>query len=116
MTQQQKKNRLLILIIFGMSIIPFLIAWARTRGQANVEIRFGNLFKTDLAPFDVVYAFLSPEPMPALWAKAKAEMRAGALLISNSFAVPGVTPDTVKEVGDLRGTKVFVYGLRSSAN
>lgn len=27
MTQQQKKNRLLILIIFGMSIIPFLIAW-----------------------------------------------------------------------------------------
>lgn len=27
MTKQQKKNRLLILVIFGLTIIPFLIAW-----------------------------------------------------------------------------------------
>jgi hypothetical protein len=27
MTNQQKKNRLFILLIFGMAIIPFLIAW-----------------------------------------------------------------------------------------
>ncbi len=27
MTHQQKKNRLLILLIFGLTIIPFLIAW-----------------------------------------------------------------------------------------
>ena len=27
MTKQQKKNRLLILLIFGLTIIPFLIAW-----------------------------------------------------------------------------------------
>lgn len=27
MINQQKKNRLLILVIFGMSVIPFLIAW-----------------------------------------------------------------------------------------
>lgn len=98
--------------------IPFLVAWARTRasGKTNIEIRFGNLFKTDLAPFDVVYAFLSPEPMPALWTKAKAELRPGTQFISNSFEVPGVKPDAIKEVGDLRGTKVFVYAGVIKAN
>jgi len=89
--------------------IPFLIAWARTRGKANVDIRFGNLFKHGLAPYDVVYTFLSPEPMPALWTKAKAEMRKGTMFISNSFAVPEVKPERVKEVGDLRKTRLFAY-------
>jgi len=96
--------------------IPYLIAWtrAKTSSLTNVEIRFGNLFKTDLAPYDVVYAFLSPEPMPALWTKAKAELRPGALFFSNSFEVPGVKPDVVKEVGDLRKTRVFVYGVSAA--
>ena len=93
--------------------IPYLIAWtrAKTSGLANVEIRFGNLFKIDLAPFDVAYAFLSPEPMPALWTNAKAELRQGALFISNSFEVPGVKPEVVKEVGDLRGTRLYIFRL-----
>lgn len=89
--------------------VPLAIAWLRARGKANVSVRFGNLFKHDLAPYDVVYAFLSPEPMPALWVKAKAEMRPGTLFISNSFAVPDVKPDMVKDVGDLRRTRLFAY-------
>jgi len=36
------------------------------------------------------YAVPSPEPMPALYGKAKQEMEAPAsCLVSNSFAVPG---------------------------
>ena len=40
--------------------------------------------------YDVVYAFLSPVPMSELWRKARAEMRPGSLLVSNTFRVDGV--------------------------
>jgi hypothetical protein len=46
----------------------------------------------------VVYAFLSPAPMPRLWEKICAEMKPGSLFISNSFPVPGQAPDRVIEV------------------
>jgi hypothetical protein len=49
--------------------------------------------------------------MPALWEKALREMRAGALLISNSFAVPGVAPDRVVDVHDARGSKLMVWRM-----
>ncbi len=60
-----------------------------------------------------MYAFLSPVPMPAVWAKAIAEMRPGSLLVSNSFEVPGHEADAVIEVGDRRGTRLFLYRMRA---
>ncbi|MEY3289338.1 MAG: hypothetical protein RLZZ419_1580 [Pseudomonadota bacterium] len=39
MTKQQKKNRLLILIIFGMTIVPFLIAWGLKENPELVKGR-----------------------------------------------------------------------------
>lgn len=45
MTQQLKKNRLLILIIFGMSIIPFLIAWGL---RQNPELLKGRTNRGEL--------------------------------------------------------------------
>ncbi|CAA9891772.1 conserved hypothetical protein [Candidatus Methylobacter favarea] len=45
MANQQKKNRLLILGIFGMSIIPFLIAWGI---RQNPEILTGRTNKGQL--------------------------------------------------------------------
>lgn len=45
MDNQQKKNRILILVIFGMSIIPFLIAWGL---KQNPEILKGRTNKGQL--------------------------------------------------------------------
>ena len=75
-------------------------------GQKNCHLRWGDFWKTDLSEFDVVYAFLSPVPMPALWEKARLEMRKGSLLVSNSFIVPNVKPKRVVEVGDRRKTRL----------
>ncbi len=65
-----------------------LARW-RCRRLPNCRIRQGNLWDVSLSGFDLVYAFLSPAPMPRLWHKACTEMHAGSLLISNSFAIPG---------------------------
>jgi len=42
MINQQKKNQLLILAIFGMSIIPFLIAWGLKENASLLNSRINN--------------------------------------------------------------------------
>ncbi|MFN4148549.1 MAG: class I SAM-dependent methyltransferase [Rhodocyclaceae bacterium] len=89
--------------------LPWLIARLRTMGLANVMIRRGDFWTVPLGGHAVVYAFLSPAPMPQLWVKAKREMSPGSLLVSNSFAVPGQRADTTVEVADRRNTRLFLY-------
>lgn len=97
--------------------LPFAIGWLRgwlgrrLGGPANLTAKYGDLWSADLGAYDVVYCFLSPAPMPALYAKARAEMRPGSLLVSNSFAVPGQPADRVVEVGDRRGTRLHVWEM-----
>lgn len=97
----------------GVELAPATWAIGRLllRRDANVEWLRGDLFTRDWSGYDLVYAFLSPVPMPAVWAKAIAEMRPGSLLVSNSFAVPGHEADAVIEVGDRRGTRLFLYRM-----
>ncbi|WP_340666192.1 class I SAM-dependent methyltransferase [Rhodocyclus gracilis] len=89
------------------------LVWAigrlRTWGKPRCRWQWGDLRQADLRQSDVVYAFLSPLPMPDLWKKVCAEMPAGSLFISNSFAVPDVPATTVVEVGDRRQTRLYCY-------
>lgn len=93
--------------------LPYALAWIRikTSGLANVELLYGNFWRHDLAPYDYAYAFLSPAPMPALYEKARAELRSGATLISNSFAVPDAEPDVTKVLDDRRQTKLLIWRM-----
>lgn len=79
--------------------LPLLASWLRLRGRPNCQVRRADLWQVGLSEFGVVYCFLSPEPMAELWRKAQAELQPGSLFISNSFAVPGVSPDFTVEVG-----------------
>ena len=89
--------------------VPWLIARLRAWGVHNLQIHWGNLWALDVSDADVVYAFLSPEPMPTLWTHLCDRLPSGALLISNSFEVPGVAPARIIEVDDRRATRLFVY-------
>ena len=94
---------------FEHAPLTWLWAWLRCRQCANIRIRYGNFWPYTLSGFDVVYAFLSPAPMPELWAKAQVEMADDALLISNSFEVSGVTAEKIIEVTDRRATQLYCY-------
>lgn len=92
--------------------LPFLLGWLRARfGGGRYNIRRLSLWKLNLRPFDVVYAYLSPVPMAALWLKVQAEMRPGTLFISNTFAVPDVEPSAVVQLDDLHHSKLYLYRL-----
>lgn len=76
--------------------LPWLCSLFRGRlsGSAGRFVR-GDYNDVDFGDFDVVFAYLSPAAMPALWRKATIEMRKGALLLSYEFVIPGVDADIV---------------------
>ncbi|HEY4635639.1 MAG TPA: class I SAM-dependent methyltransferase [Rhodospirillales bacterium] len=99
----------------GVESAPMLYAltWLRLLFQRrpNADVKFGDFHAVDLGAYDVVYCFLSPVPMPALYEKAKKEMKPSGLFISNSFAVPGHAADEVIEVIDRRRTMLHVWRM-----
>lgn len=78
----------------GIELAPLPWLVSRVRQAAGARCRFlrGDYQRLDFGAYDVVFAYLSPAAMPALWAKARAEMRSGTLLLSHEFAVPGIPP------------------------
>ena len=100
-------------VFVGVEASPFtcLVAWLRCLPRTNAHIRLGSLWRVDLAGFDVVYAFLSPVPMAALWAKVHRELRPGSRFISHSFEVPGETPQRVIPVQGREGARLLVFDL-----
>lgn len=80
-------------------------------GPANARLLRASLWDQPLADADIVYVFLSPVPMAALWEKARREMRAGSLLVSNTFVVPGFPPDRVVDIDDARGSRLLVWQM-----
>jgi hypothetical protein len=93
--------------------IPFALSQLRSllAPPPNARLIYGNFWRRSLEPYDLVYAFLSPVPMSALYAKARAEMRPGTLLVSNSFPVPARAAEDVKILDDRRGTRLFLYRM-----
>ena len=100
-------------VFLGVEASPFtwLVAWLRCLPRSNAHIRLGSLWRTDLGSFDVVYAFLSPVPMPALWAKVRRELKPGSRFISHSFEVPNETPQRVIPVQGREGARLLVWDL-----
>ncbi len=68
--------------------------WWRAGSPASVSIRCRSFWKEHWGNHDAVYAFLSPEPMPRVWEKFQREGADGSLLVSNTFVVPDVQPDS----------------------
>ncbi len=90
--------------------LPYLLSRIYTLLRGG-RIYAMDMWKTDLSYYDLVYAFLSPEPMPKLWQKVKEEMRPGSVFISNSFSIPEITPTEIWELSDRRKTTLYIYRL-----
>lgn len=95
--------------------IPWLAARLATRSLANCRVSRGDFWPHSLLDYDLVYAFLSPVPMERLWSKARAEMKPGSLLVSNSFAIPGVIPENIILVPDRRQTELYLYRIPAAS-
>lgn len=82
-------------VFAGIEIAPLPWLVSRLRGMlahANAQFVRGDYECVDFAAYDVVFAYLSPVAMPALWRKAKSEMRPGSMLLSYEFGIVGAEP------------------------
>lgn len=95
----------------GIETAPLSFLLSRWRAHAALRVTWGDFWPTDLAQYDVVYAYLSPVSMARLWDKARREMRPGSLLISNTFAVPGVAPAYTLPIGDRLRSTLLVWRM-----
>jgi len=93
--------------------LPFLLSWLRIKfsGSRNCEVKWGSLWSCNLAPYDVVFAYLSPVPMDELWQKVRGEMRPGTLFISNTFAVPDHPPQDIITLDDLHHSTLYIWRM-----
>lgn len=73
--------------------LPWLVATLRCLREPRIRVRYGDIGRLDLGAYDLVFCFLSPQPMLALWLKARAEMRAGSVFASLEFPVPELPAD-----------------------
>ena len=89
----------------GMEIapLPWLISYLRARIlRSAATFKLGDYQRLDFANYDVIFAYLSPAAMLALWQKSQVEMQQGSLLISYEFEIPNATPTFSISTGDRR--------------
>ena len=101
-------------IYHGIEAAPLPLVLGKCRNvfaATGCRMSWGNFWNQDLAPYDVVYAYLSPRPMVDLWRKARREMRPGSIFVSNSFAIPGVAPEFSLELNDLGGSTLHLWRM-----
>jgi hypothetical protein len=82
--------------VTGIELAPLPYLASRLRALVRgSRARFlaGDYERLNLGHYDVVFAYLSPAAMGALWRKAEAEMKPGSMLLSYEFVIAERAPD-----------------------
>lgn len=91
--------------------LPWFVSFVRAKiRRSSAVFKMGNYHDLDFANYDVVFAYLSPAAMVALWEKASQEMQTGSLLISLEFEIPGITP-TMRIAGHGHSPMIYVWKM-----
>ncbi len=77
-------------------------------------MRQGDIWQADWSGYDMVYLFQRPESMPRAVAKARAELRPGAWLVSLEFEAPALTSTAAWRTPG--GRMVWLYRAPLSAS
>jgi hypothetical protein len=91
--------------------LPWVVSLARSKLRRSSAIfKLGDYRSLNFADYDVIFAYLSPAAMLALWEKTRQEMKSGSLLISLEFEIPGLTP-SMRIAGGEHSPMLYVWRL-----
>jgi precorrin-6B methylase 2 len=93
------------------SPLPWAVCRMRAAlfGPKNLDVRFADVLRADLADADLAVCFLCPPAMAKLAPRLETALNPGALVLSNAFALPGWTPLREVRVDDLHRSAVYLY-------
>lgn len=96
---------------FENSIDPYLASRLRLifSSSPNLKLEWQNFFDVSLSDATLVVCYQSPGNMSNLRPKLEAELADDAYVASNTFAVPGWTPNETHRVDDLFRTRIYIY-------
>lgn len=92
------------------------MAWLRARlnclGKPRLKVFRRNFWRADLADADIIFCYLFPDVMKRLAEKIRKEAKAGAVLVSCNFAVPGFEPHRVlRPDGSRHHDPIYIYRM-----
>lgn len=99
--------------LYGVESSPVLWLIARLntwRWRQRCHVYWGNLWDQPLNDIEVIYAYLSPAPMPRLWQKVATEVKSG-LFVSNTFGVPDFPADEIIPLDDAMGAQLLLWEI-----
>lgn len=101
------------IIGFETSPVPFWFSklWLKIRGTPNAVLVRKDFFSVNLNEASLVVCYLYPGAMEVLKGKFETELKPGALVASNTFAIRGWIPEKVIELDDLYHTKIYLYKI-----
>lgn len=92
--------------------LPWLISWLRAfAGRRRCHFLRGDYNHLDFSYYDVIFAYLSPAVMTAVWEKALTEMRPGTLLISYEFLIAARNPDRIVRPSE-HGAELYCWTMK----
>ncbi len=107
-----------LVIGYEISPLPWLFSCLRQTfyRQKNLQFKYADFNKQDLADADLVLCYLLPKPMAELQAKLERELKSGTLIVSNTFAFHEWQPLDDKVADDLYNSHVYLYEAGDTAH
>ncbi|MGA8165296.1 MAG: SAM-dependent methyltransferase [Waddliaceae bacterium] len=76
---------------------------------SNLSLNRKDFFRESLEDASLIICYLYPGAMKTLRTKFEKELKAKTRIISNTFAIPGWTPEQVQVLPDLYKSKIYLY-------
>ncbi len=98
----------------GIESNPLLVLYSRIRASWSAErhsvtVIRGNLFSHPFHSADVLFLYLFPQTIEKLKEKLEKELKPGCRVVSNTFPIPGWTPEKEQD-------GVFLYVKREKSS
>jgi len=98
--------------VVGVELSPIIWLYSRMRQQAlkiNCQFLRQDYRRMNFAQQDLIFAFLSPAAMPALYLQAKKQMKTGAILASYCFEIPCAHNETIEKIEISYGKTLHIW-------
>ncbi|MFP4146984.1 MAG: class I SAM-dependent methyltransferase [Halorhodospira sp.] len=98
---------------YELSPLPWLFSLLRSWLQFVPNVRFyrRDLREASFREVDVVVCYLHDSILEALASKLRAELPAGAVVVSNTFRIPGWRPSAIRQPAVRFDAPVYIYRI-----